>query len=169
VKERPRTPLSRGESVIAPEALGRFEDLRRRAESLARDFSPAGADAGPEAGQITEANLELARAVFGKWTMEILVVLFTQPSAGFEELRRYLRTISPRVLSAKLKMLEGRGLVVRTVLNDRPPRVRYRLSEEGRTLGQLGQPVFLYLRTLERLQPPGESAEPVGASPSGTG
>jgi DNA-binding HxlR family transcriptional regulator len=56
-----------------------------------------------------------------------------------------LKGVSSRVLSKKLKMLEDRGLIGRTVLGTRPPRVQYALTEKGRTIAALGEPVVLYL------------------------
>lgn len=100
------------------------------------------------------ANLEIVHEFFGKWSLEILVTLYSLRAAGFEELRRQLRGITPRVLSGRLKALEGRNLVVRQVLDERPPRVRYRLAADGLTLARLGEPVFLFLRLRKRENPP---------------
>jgi DNA-binding HxlR family transcriptional regulator len=91
-------------------------------------------------------NLEITRTVFSKWSTDILVALFSLGGVGFEELRRSLRGVSPRVLSLKLKGLESLGLVARNVLNVRPPRVEYRLTESGLTVARLGEPVLLFLR-----------------------
>jgi DNA-binding HxlR family transcriptional regulator len=91
-------------------------------------------------------NLEVARTVFGKWSMEILIALYAHRAVGFEDLRRHLEGISARVLSRKLKALEARGIVTRTIIDGRPPRVQYALTEEGLTVAHLGEPVFLYVR-----------------------
>jgi DNA-binding HxlR family transcriptional regulator len=93
------------------------------------------------------ANLEIARTVFSKWTLDTMVVLYTQRTAGFAELRRLLPGISSRVLSHRLKALEALGFVERSVLGSRPPRVVYALTHDGHTVSRLGEPVFLYLRT----------------------
>jgi DNA-binding HxlR family transcriptional regulator len=90
-------------------------------------------------------DLGLVRSVFGKWSMEILVALHTSPSAGFEDLRRTLPGISPRVLSLKLKGLEQHGMVRREIVDARPPRVRYTLTDEGWTVAWLADPVLLFL------------------------
>src|SRR5437867_12817150 len=70
---------------------------------------------------------------------------------GYEGIRKSLKGISSRVLSKKLKMLEDRGLIEREVLNTRPPKVRYALTEKGLTISTLGEPVILYLRFKEGL------------------
>ncbi len=90
-------------------------------------------------------DVQLVRAVFGKWSMEVLVALHASPSAGFEELRRSLPGISPRVLSLKLKGLEAHGMVRREIIDARPPRVQYVLTDQGWTVAWLSDPVMLYL------------------------
>ncbi len=66
----------------------------------------------------------------GVWTPEIIWNL----SAGqrrFSELRRAMPVISAKVLSARLKDLEERGVVSRTVLPTTPPSVDYALTNLG--------------------------------------
>jgi DNA-binding HxlR family transcriptional regulator len=113
-----------------------------------------------------EVNVEIARTVFGKWSIEILAVLYHIGTVGFEELRRRLGAISPRVLSQKLKVMESQALVERSVKISRPIGVRYSLTEKGLTVAQLGEPVFLYLRLRKRTsvsdkQPSGKLKIPV--------
>ena len=84
------------------------------------------------------------------------MILHTAPSVGFEELRRALPGISPRVLSVKLKGLEQYGMVRREILDSRPPRVRYMLTERGWTVAWLSDPILLFLEqseTRESLDP----------------
>jgi DNA-binding HxlR family transcriptional regulator len=90
-------------------------------------------------------DIRLVRSIFGKWSMEVLVALHSAPSAGFEELRRALPGISPRVLSLKLKGLEEHGMVRREIVDSRPPRVRYMLTDQGWTVAWLSDPVLLFL------------------------
>ena len=123
--------------------------FRRFADAAAR-FSEqivetvTGADREPS--RTAEVNVEIARTVFGKWSIEILAILYHVGTVGFEELRRRLGSMSPRVLSQKLKVLESQGLVERIVKTSRPIGVSYTLTEKGLTLTKLGEPVFLYLR-----------------------
>jgi DNA-binding HxlR family transcriptional regulator len=95
---------------------------------------------------IAQANLEIARTMFSKWSLDTMVALYTQREAGFAQLRRLLPGISARVLSQRLKTLEGLGFVQRVVIEARPPRVIYVLTREGHTVSRLGEPIFLYLR-----------------------
>ncbi|MCI4321262.1 MAG: helix-turn-helix transcriptional regulator [Thermoplasmata archaeon] len=122
-----------------------FREFRESAVRLAervRDLS----ESEPDPLAAARADLHLVRSIFGKWSSDVLVALHALPSAGFEELRRSLHGISPRVLSLKLKELEQNGMVQREILDSRPPRVRYSLTERGWTVAWLSQPVLLYLR-----------------------
>ena len=133
----------------------RFEELRDQTAAWVEELNRSeNGQIGTDLRANAEANLEIVREFFGKWSLEILVTLYSMRAAGFEELRRQLRGITPRVLSGRLKALEGRNLVVRQVLDERPPRVRYRLAPDGVTLARLGEPVFLFLRLRKRDTPP---------------
>ena len=52
----------------------------------------------------------------------------------FNELKRYLRTISDKTLSTNLKELEKDRLIVRTEYPQIPPKVEYSLSAHGQSL-----------------------------------
>jgi DNA-binding HxlR family transcriptional regulator len=128
-----------------PEIQRSFRDFRTSAVRLVERVQDA---LGPnhDPGSEVTTNLRLLRSVFSKWTPEILLTLHAVPSVGFEQLRRSLKGISPRVLSLKLKELEYEGLVTRRIVASRPPRVQYTLTERGWTVTWLSQPVFLYIR-----------------------
>ncbi|MCI4366194.1 MAG: helix-turn-helix transcriptional regulator [Thermoplasmata archaeon] len=122
-----------------------FREFREAAVRLAERVGDLRGDRGDPATKARE-DLHLVRAIFGKWSTDVLMALHAVPSAGFEELRRSLPGISPRVLSLKLKELEGNGMVHREIIDARPPRVRYALTDRGWTVAWLAQPVLLYLR-----------------------
>jgi DNA-binding HxlR family transcriptional regulator len=130
----------------------RFRELReaiaawsKETVAIAKPFVPR------KPSESADLNLMLVRTIFSKWSIELLTVLYTLNPIGFEELRKSLRGISSRVLSKKLKMLEDMGLIERGVLNTRPPKVRYAMTEKGSTVSTLGEPVLLYLRFKEGL------------------
>lgn len=126
-----------------------FADFREAAVRLAeRVHDLQEAEVDPIAA--ARGDLEIVRAMFGKWAPDVLVALHAVPSVGFEELRRNLTGISPRVLSMKLKELQQNGMVHREIIDSRPPRVRYALTDRGWTVAWLAQPVLLYLRHTER-------------------
>ncbi|MDY0595440.1 helix-turn-helix transcriptional regulator [Pasteurella multocida] len=71
----------------------------------------------------------------GKWKMMILYWLFTYPPAiRFNELKRYLGSISFKTLSITLKELEKDGLVHREEYPQIPPKVEYSLTARGQSL-----------------------------------
>ena len=112
----------------------------------------------PTASTDGRTNVRLVRSVFGKWSMEVLVALHGAPSVGFEELRRSLPGISPRVLSLKLKGLEQHGMIRREIIDARPPRVRYTLTDRGWTVAWLSDPVLLFLEQTEVRENGGRAA-----------
>lgn len=71
--------------------------------------------------------------VGGKWKMVILWQL-RKTTLRFSELKRLLEGITQKMLTQQLRELEDAGLVIRTVYPVVPPKVEYRLSEEGAQL-----------------------------------
>lgn len=76
---------------------------------------------------------EAMRVIGGRWRL-LLVSYLLDGSKRFNELRRDMPQISQRVLTLELRALEEAGLVARTAYPEVPPRVEYRLSEEGERL-----------------------------------
>ncbi|MGH2971299.1 MAG: winged helix-turn-helix transcriptional regulator [Gaiellaceae bacterium] len=69
----------------------------------------------------------------------VLAILWASYEAGavrFNEFKQALETIPPRTLAARLQELEQAGILERRVLDARPPRVEYRLTDFGRRLGK---------------------------------
>ncbi|MGW0808505.1 winged helix-turn-helix transcriptional regulator [Nonomuraea sp. NPDC002799] len=75
--------------------------------------------------------------VFSRWTTPILWTLNEFGRQRFVELERRIQTITPKVLTQRLRQLERDGLVVRTYHPEVPPRVEYEISELGLTLAPL--------------------------------
>ncbi len=72
--------------------------------------------------------------ISGKHKMVILYCLMEFKTVRFNELKRYLKTISDKTLSTNLKELETDKLIVRTEYPQIPPKVEYSLSERGKSL-----------------------------------
>lgn len=68
-----------------------------------------------------------------KWTILILRDLFTG-TKRFGELKKSLNGVSQKVLTANLRSLEEKGIIEREVFPEVPPRVKYRLTDLGKTL-----------------------------------
>ena len=72
--------------------------------------------------------------ISGKHKMVILYCLMEFQVVRFNELKRYLKTISDKTLSTSLKELEADRLIVRTECPQIPPKVEYSLSQRGESL-----------------------------------
>ncbi|MFC4035192.1 winged helix-turn-helix transcriptional regulator [Streptomyces polygonati] len=79
--------------------------------------------------------------VFSRWTTPILWSLNEYGRQRFVELQRGIASITPKVLTQRLRQLERDGLVVRTYHPEIPPRVEYDITELGRSLA----PLFAHL------------------------
>jgi DNA-binding HxlR family transcriptional regulator len=75
--------------------------------------------------------------VFSRWTTPILWTLHQGGRQRFVQLERRITSITPKVLTQRLRQLERDGLVVRTYHPEVPPRVEYEISELGRSLAPL--------------------------------
>lgn len=62
----------------------------------------------------------------------------------FKELEREIGKITPRMLSKELKDLEMNGIVIRKVYDTIPVRVEYELSESGKTLNNVIEPMIAW-------------------------
>jgi len=69
-----------------------------------------------------------------RWTGAILAVLLAGGSMRFSEVAQAVPQLSDRLLSERMKELEARGVVERSVHPGSPARVEYALTEMGREL-----------------------------------
>jgi DNA-binding HxlR family transcriptional regulator len=106
------------------------ETTVRRARRIAEETPPAECDPRVEA-----LVNELIGRVADKWTMIILEVLTEQGELRFTQLSRKVGGISQKMLTQTLRQMERDGMVTRTVHPVIPPRVDYRLTELGLSLG----------------------------------
>ncbi|MFD5248917.1 winged helix-turn-helix transcriptional regulator [Amycolatopsis sp. NPDC058340] len=75
--------------------------------------------------------------VFSRWTTPILWALNEFGRQRFVELERRIGSITPKVLTQRLRQLERDGLITRTYHAEVPPRVEYEISDLGRSLAPL--------------------------------
>ncbi len=71
-----------------------------------------------------------AKILDGKWTTLIVRDLLGGKKR-YSELQRSLSGISPRLLAARLRLLEQQGMLTRTVYPTVPPSTEYELTELG--------------------------------------
>ncbi|MGZ5038759.1 MAG: winged helix-turn-helix transcriptional regulator [Usitatibacter sp.] len=69
----------------------------------------------------------------GAWTPNLIWQL-SGGARRFGELRKDVPGISPKMLAARLRILEDKGVLTRQVTPSSPPCVEYELSELGREL-----------------------------------
>ena len=72
--------------------------------------------------------------ISGKYKMVILYCLMEFKVVRYNELKRYIKSISHKTLSSSLKELEKDGLIIRKEYPQIPPKVEYSLSEKGQSL-----------------------------------
>ena len=78
---------------------------------------------------------ELIGRVADKWTMLVLEVLGEHGELRFTRLSELVPGISQKMLTQTVRRMERDGLLVRTVHAVVPPKVEYRLTTLGLTLG----------------------------------
>lgn len=78
---------------------------------------------------------DLIGAVADKWTMLILEALHEKTELRFTQIGREVAGISQKMLTQTLRQMERNGLVHRTVHPVIPPKVEYRLTGLGMSLG----------------------------------
>jgi len=75
-----------------------------------------------------------------RWLLSLLWALHSG-LVRFGEFRQALEGVPPRTLTLRLVELEQAGLVERRVIDARPPRVEYRLTDDGERLGEVVEAV----------------------------
>src|SRR3954453_6269918 len=81
----------------------------------------------------------------GRWTVSILWASY-EGASRFNEFKQAVGEIPPRTLAQRLGELEEGGVLVRRVVDARPPRVEYTLTSEGRRLQAVVDALVLYSR-----------------------
>lgn len=78
---------------------------------------------------------DLIGRVADKWTMIVLEVLAEHGELRFTQVARRIPGISQKMLTQTLRQMERDGMITRTVHAVVPPRVDYRLTDLGESLG----------------------------------
>jgi DNA-binding HxlR family transcriptional regulator len=72
-----------------------------------------------------------------RWAILILRDLFRHNARRFQDFEATLPGLTPSVLSARLKSLEGDGVIATRTYEMHPPRLEYFLTPKGRELGPI--------------------------------
>jgi DNA-binding HxlR family transcriptional regulator len=77
-----------------------------------------------------------------KWTLLIIreLVMANGP-LRYNEIAKSLKKISSRTLSSRLKNLVNYGIVEKNIIDDSPIKVEYSLTEKGKELYKVTQPM----------------------------
>lgn len=90
-------------------------------------------------GCAVEATIGL---IDGKWKCVVLFHLLENEVLRFNEIRRLIPNVTPRMLTNQLRELEADGLIKRKVYAEVPPKVEYSLSGLGCSL----EPILVALK-----------------------
>ena len=91
-----------------------------------------------------------AQIIEGKWTTLVIRELLPGKKR-YSEIQKALAGISPKVLTARLRLLEERKLVNRTVFPTIPPTTEYELTKTGRKLEKLLNEMAVFGNELKKL------------------
>ena len=80
-----------------------------------------------------------------RWVVLVLWASY-EGATRFNEFKQALGTIPPRTLAQRLVELEEAGVLERRVIDARPPRVEYRLTDEGRRLKHVLDAVAVFAK-----------------------
>ena len=79
----------------------------------------------------------LLNLISGPWTTYILWLIRNGQEMRFGEIKKQLPLISSKVLTERLRMLEGAGILERRQEASIPPKVSYRFTKRGHDLEEL--------------------------------
>jgi DNA-binding HxlR family transcriptional regulator len=100
-----------------------------------------------------EASLKL---LAGAWTPKILWYLRSEPRR-FGDLKRDLGSVSAKVLTTRLRELEKRGILTRTVMPTSPPTVEYALTHLGHKMGPILEAIATVGKNISNEKPAAEA------------
>jgi DNA-binding HxlR family transcriptional regulator len=78
---------------------------------------------------------QMLERIADKWTLLVIDALEGEGHVRFRDLQRRIGAVSQKMLTKTLRQLERDGLVTRRVHAEVPPRVDYRLTRLGLSLG----------------------------------
>ncbi len=103
----------------------------------------------PHGSEASDPELDLlVREIIGrvadKWTMLVIEALAEYGCLRFSQLAAHVGGVSQKMLTRTVRQMEADGLLVRTAYPQIPPKVEYRLTEIGMSLGEAFCGVWLW-------------------------
>jgi DNA-binding HxlR family transcriptional regulator len=105
------------------------------------DDCPALAEINPRVNALVN---DLIGHIADKWSMLITEELIAKGEMRFTQISRAVPGISQKMLTQTLRQMERDGLVIRTIHPVIPPRVDYKLTDMGISLGAAFCGVWLW-------------------------
>lgn len=96
--------------------------------------------------------------ISGKWKLRILFMVGAHGTLRYGELRSLLGGVTHKMLSNQLKELAADGLIERRDYGEVPPRVDYRLTDNGRALMPIFDDIQRYIQKNDRALSPAAPA-----------
>lgn len=90
-----------------------------------------------------------AELIEGKWTTLVIRELLPHKKR-YSQIQRALKGISPKVLTTRLRMLEEKGIINRTVYATVPPTTEYELTNIGEKLKEVLSAMAEFGKTLAK-------------------
>lgn len=87
---------------------------------------------------------EIISRVADKWTMLVIEALAEHGCLRFTQLAARVGGVSQKMLTKTVRQMEADGLILRTIYPQVPPKVEYRLTEMGMSLGEAFCGVWLW-------------------------
>ena len=94
----------------------------------------------------------IADLIGKKWTIALIQEVDLNGEKGFNAISKHMKSISPKILSKRLKELETEGILKRDNSFGKPAKTSYELTEKGKDL----QKVISILKKWERELCPNE-------------
>ncbi len=108
------------------------EQIARMKALYSRHELPDDVEIDPRVEKLVE---DLIGCVADKWTMLILETLVGSGTLRFTQLSKLIGGISQKMLTQTVRRMERDGLLARKVYPVVPPKVEYKLTDLGLTLG----------------------------------
>ena len=105
-------------------------------------------DSEKEISQLSEKRKSIQKVfqfLQGKWTIDILYIIFLYRNPSFNTIRNTLTGINAHTLTKRLTLFESEQMVKRIIIQERPVRVKYELTSKGIEIISLLLPVIHYL------------------------
>ena len=101
-------------------------------------YPPEGKVPQPPGNTLEDWSADRAEEAFklleGRWKMMIVFHLFDKGVMRFSELERAIPLASQKMLTQQLRDLEAKVIVQRTIYQEIPPKVEYKLTALGQAL-----------------------------------